>query len=120
VTSSVKLVFSEVQIVGRLDSSNQMLHGLLGHVLRDICLVQNFLQGVAMELRTQDKRHERYLSRGFLQLFYHAVLARAQKSLASSSLIGLFTFISLAVSITSLPLALYFFSNSSGVKHLPL
>jgi hypothetical protein len=35
-TSNVELVFDEVQVVSCLDSSNQILHGLLGHVLRNI------------------------------------------------------------------------------------
>jgi len=69
VITSIELIFGEVQLVDCLDSSNQMLHGLLGHVLRNICLVHNFLQGVLMGLETQERDMRDILARVFFSCY---------------------------------------------------
>jgi hypothetical protein len=36
----IKFIFSEIQVVGRLNSPNKMLHRVLCHVLRDISFIR--------------------------------------------------------------------------------
>jgi hypothetical protein len=92
----------------------------LGHV-GHICLLQNFLQCIAVGVGTQDKRHQEYIDRVFLQLLYHNILTMSfRNSPVSSSLMSLFIYISLMTSTTSLPLAFHCLCSYWGIKHLPL
>jgi hypothetical protein len=50
---SIKLICCEVQIIGGVCPSHQMLHGFLLNVLRYISLIQYLLQGVSMRLRAE-------------------------------------------------------------------
>jgi hypothetical protein len=106
-----------------MDSSDQMLHSLLGYILSTYASVNTFYSALrcGSKLRIRDIRD--ILAGVFFScstILFSLCFINFRNLPAYSSLLGLFISISLLASTTSLSLALRYLSNSSGVKHLPL